>query len=507
MPNGVLKVRIGAGWQAVPTLGPIGPMGPTGPQGVKGDTGATGASGSTAAHHANHEPGGSDALVGAAWLNQSNVFTQRGQAIRAANPYLEFQVINATVDARTFIINVEQASTGAMHFMAMNDALSVATSTPLKLYRDGTSVHGGNITIGSTRPTIVLQHAGSVSKGRVMTVTAPGDIWLTRNLAYDGTNWLLDNTAIVGSLFGLDQTGNLQFYHVPAAANPGVLTPRFTVVSTATTAIYGRTQIGGTTSAYPSLRAGNGVGGMTTALEVVTADNANWATMRAANFVSVVGANNLADLTCGPTNFTAGLTVTAGNSSIAGNVDFTGGHVRVTVGRLSTGEYIFPGPLTAPGTIQQSWYIASHSTYGLYTNTGLYCVGPIYTASIVQAGGAIVEYNRANAMGHWIEFTPSFVSGATIQSITTSRYNIVGKMVTYIFYMTINIPVAVSYMQWYIPIAANKYCGHSGWLGQYACMHQTYDGYNTSFSSLGYNGAACPVGTYVMTGAMTYSIA
>jgi len=51
--------------------GPQGPQGIQGPQGVKGDTGDP-----LTPHHTFHEPGGSDALVNAAWTNLANTFTQ-----------------------------------------------------------------------------------------------------------------------------------------------------------------------------------------------------------------------------------------------------------------------------------------------------------------------------------------------------------------------------------------------------------------------------------------------
>jgi len=50
--------------------GPIGPVGP------KGDTGDTGPAGTVGPHHVTHEPGGTDALVNAAWTNLANTFTQ-----------------------------------------------------------------------------------------------------------------------------------------------------------------------------------------------------------------------------------------------------------------------------------------------------------------------------------------------------------------------------------------------------------------------------------------------
>ena len=50
------------------------------------------------------------------------------------------------------------------------------------------------------------------------------------------------------------------------------------------------------------------------------------------------------------------------------------------------GHYIWPGRNDGSGVSwQQSWYLASNSSYGLYTNTGLYAAGAIYTSGAMYA--------------------------------------------------------------------------------------------------------------------------
>jgi hypothetical protein len=56
-------------------------------------------------------------------------------------------------------------------------------------------------------------------------------------------------------------------------------------------------------------------------------------------------------------------------------------------GHLRCGYWFYPGPLTNPGVIQTSWYLGSHSSYGLYSNTGLYIEGSLWTAAGLSVAG------------------------------------------------------------------------------------------------------------------------
>jgi hypothetical protein len=84
-------------------------------------------------HHATHEPGGSDALVGAAWTAQANTFTQ-DQRIERGTPILNFFDTEAPADARLFRIY-----TSAQQFVvdAAFDSGATAHSNPLTLTRGG----------------------------------------------------------------------------------------------------------------------------------------------------------------------------------------------------------------------------------------------------------------------------------------------------------------------------------------------------------------------------------
>jgi hypothetical protein len=59
------------------------------------------------------------------------------------------------------------------------------------------------------------------------------------------------------------------------------------------------------------------------------------------------------------------------------------------------GHYIWPGRNDGSGTSwQQSWYLASHSSYGLYTNTGLYAAGPLYTSGGLYVSGLWYDWDN-----------------------------------------------------------------------------------------------------------------
>jgi hypothetical protein len=146
------------------SMGPAGPTGSPGATGPAGPTGATGATGpagpaptgtgyahvtasvldpaalfsipqsdvtgltaalagkASTAHHATHEPGGTDALVGNAWLAQSNTFTQPVQSIVATSPEVRLIDSAQAVDARLFRV----ASIGQnLYLQATNDAINV----------------------------------------------------------------------------------------------------------------------------------------------------------------------------------------------------------------------------------------------------------------------------------------------------------------------------------------------------------------------------------------------
>lgn len=75
-----------------------------------------------------------------------------------------------------------------------------------------------------------------------------------------------------------------------------------------------------------------------------------------------------------------------GTSDLAVTGSVTSGAVFASDIRQIQGQVVYPGAITASGNYQASWYLGSHSSYGLYSNTGL------YTAGNVWAAGDIIAY-------------------------------------------------------------------------------------------------------------------
>jgi len=137
-------------------------------------------------------------------------------------------------------------------------------------------------------------------------------------------------------------------------------------------------KFGAQTDTYPALRDGNPYG-YPGYLEVVTAGTpaAAYAPLRA-SFVWTTGtSNSLGDLTCrGATDFQNGIYVSA--SSI---VVVRGAGNSITSGwDLYSTAPIYPGREDTGWTTQSQWYLSSHASYGLKSNTGLYLAGGLWVA-------------------------------------------------------------------------------------------------------------------------------
>lgn len=96
-----------------------------------------------------------------------------------------------------------------------------------------------------------------------------------------------------------------------------------------------------------------------------------YAAFAANSLYAAASGTSLADLTVrGATNFQGGIYSSGGNINTAGYVQST--------------NYIYPGRVDTVAQ-QGSWYLASHGSYGLYTNTGFYC------AAVYPANGSTVQ--------------------------------------------------------------------------------------------------------------------
>lgn len=81
------------------------------------------------------------------------------------------------------------------------------------------------------------------------------------------------------------------------------------------------------------------------------------------------------------------------------------------------GHYIWPGRNDGSGGYwQQSWYLASHSSYGLYTNTNLYLAGALYPQGNINFGAS----NPTISASSYTVFPGGiYVSGGTLYAENT----------------------------------------------------------------------------------------
>lgn len=310
--------------------GPQGPIGLTGPQGPKGDTGATG--NNAAPHHAQHEPGGTDYLVNSVWLNANNVFTGRTQEIRGGTPFIGMQHTGGTVDARSFIIvNVGSS----LQFAAYNDAYTVLAATPLQIDRLGNVLVQNALQLGG--------NYGAYPVIRNTTITNPAgmgmmDVWQANSAQYAGVRaYNFISTGVYNILQDLTLTGGTNF-QAGIRVSGGSVTVEASGVA-----------------AYQALTLSDGANP-----QLIISNQSSYLRINTSNYGQVTYMDMAGNWVTGGMN--ANGLVNRGNYFQSGGV------------------YIYPGALTGEVN-QQAWYLASHSSYGLYSNTGLYTIGAIFTAN------------------------------------------------------------------------------------------------------------------------------
>ena len=74
----------------------------------------------------------------------------------------------------------------------------------------------------------------------------------------------------------------------------------------------------------------------------------------------------------------------AGTANVGG-LNITGGSSLGTI-QQPAGSWVYPGYQTGQGTgVNNLYYLAGSTTYGLYSNTGFYASGPIYSTGNITA--------------------------------------------------------------------------------------------------------------------------
>ncbi|HEX3885404.1 MAG TPA: tail fiber domain-containing protein [Stellaceae bacterium] len=107
----------------------------------------------------------------------------------------------------------------------------------------------------------------------------------------------------------------------------------------------------------------------------------------------------------------------AGNFTITGTLT-SGAHLTSDVEQLY-GHYIWPGRNDGSGVnYQTNWYLGSNSSYGLYTNTGMYFAGAVTMASSLNVSGTtsagVIQSNYIQqTAGNYIY--PGLLSGGNYQ--------------------------------------------------------------------------------------------
>lgn len=223
-------------------------------------------------------------------------------------------------------------------------------------YNSGT----GYVGIGTTGPQNLLEIGGgllgsisgnalALSDGSANSVITLGQSSSTRGIL----GWVYNSTAS-SAYFDIATAGD---------SNPVVLQPTGGNVGIGSAAPQALLDIGGQLSFGIN-------GAQSGSVNRIAADgNTGWMT------INSPGALYLNNETSANVNIAGGGGTTIVNSTLqTGNVE------------QAYGTYIWPGRNDGSGAnYQTSWYLASNSSYGLYTNTGLYVAGTV-TASSVSMG-------------------------------------------------------------------------------------------------------------------------
>lgn len=147
----------------------------------------------------------------------------------------------------------------------------------------------------------------------------------------------------------------------------------------------------------------------------------------------------------------------------------------VHVGRhLVTTNWVYPGNIVTAG-IQSSWYLSSHSSYGLYTNTGLYVESNLWANSIeargyVRAATGLYDYGRGTPIGDWVQWTGASFGPGSAGTWTVTAYTLYYMRIGKTTFIRINITASNlsannNHVYFYLPVTAtNDYQAASGFV-------------------------------------------
>jgi hypothetical protein len=129
--------------------------------------------------------------------------------------------------------------------------------------------------------------------------------------------------------------------------------------------------------------------------------------------------------------------------------------------------YMYPGNVSGSGSLQSTWYLSSHSSYGLYSNTGLYLENYVWTLAVegrahIRAAGGLYDYARGTPIGNWIDYLPTWqdTAGRPITGTIRIHYTLIGKLMIVNYYCTPTLQVQVPDIMMTLPI--NNVVGNGG---------------------------------------------
>jgi hypothetical protein len=385
------------------------------------DTDEPGIDPTVLSHHVSHEPGGVDALANAAWLNLNNTFTRRqimkGGGADSPTPYYALEVRGP---------DTLSGDHAGILFNALNQPVD-ERKWRILYYQKVFSIEALNDTELGATPVITMTRAGDVTVGS-LTSGGQGALYVR---SANPSLYLYDTQTTADTRMWriMNQSQLLRFY-TQDDGETGHVT-RMWLDRSGNMTVQRHLRVGGDYGAYPALRnttvanpAGPGM------LDVIQANEAQYAGVRAYNFISTGVYNSFADLTCtGNTNFQSGVRVSAGTvSAEAGgvyayqtlflndggnpqvNISNSGGYLRInssSYGQVTymdmAGNWTYTATLTPVGGIQ----FASTGASASATNLDYY--KEIFWAPTFRCSGGgtptyAIQHGLAVKVGRFVYF-------------------------------------------------------------------------------------------------------
>lgn len=452
-PQGIQGVKGDTG-----DTGPQGPIGNTGPQGPQGIQGPQGVPGDLQGPASSLDGGvtffnGTTGKIVAdtnihysnlALRNAGNTFT--GAPQRISGDYANLQLYDPlhTANSRLWFIEVIK---GPLRIGALTDDVMQWQGT-VDFGRDGSLTTTGPLTVGGT--------GGNVARRDVANTL--NDTQTIRGIAGAGSNLILTDSSdnksvhfqVHGSYLRLHTTQYGQVSYMDYAGNWNMS---------------GALAVGGTLTVIGASTLNNHVH----ALQDITSKGCIRAEGdRGAPYNAVGGGIEL--FFQGGLGYLHAYDVQTGVYPpiyYYGNPHFFQHPVKVAGNIQNTAGYLYPGNIAAGGAEQGAWYLASHSSYGLYTNTGLYTEGTHWCNAIearahVRAVGYVHDRNRGYGMFYPYDGGAINFSSWTWTGSVSNEYYLAGHYLIWNFGFTGSVPAAVGIVQISLPAG---YAAQTNWSG------------------------------------------